>query len=78
SSYFKAALLPDVDKLSVSQPSYVVAAAKVLDETPLDDLKAYLTLRALDARADVLPQAIRDAAFAFHGTALTGAKAERP
>ncbi|WP_373715818.1 M13 family metallopeptidase [Roseateles sp.] len=77
-SYFKAALLPDVDKLSVSQPSYVVAAAKVLDETPLDDLKAYLTLRALDARADVLPQAIRDAAFAFHGTALTGAKAERP
>ncbi len=77
-AFFKAALLPDLDKLSVSQPSYVIAATRILNDTPLDDLKAYLTLRALDAHADVLPQAIRDAAFAFHGAALTGAKTEKP
>jgi putative endopeptidase len=75
---FSAAALPPLDRLSVSQPSYVTAAAKLLAEAPLDDVRLYLTVRALDANTNVLPKALRDAGFAFHGTALTGASSQRP
>lgn len=77
-AFFKAASLPALQKLSASQPDYLVAAAKLLGETPLDDWKLYLTLHTLDGVADVLPKAFRDASFAYHGTAITGAKAELP
>jgi len=75
---FSAAALPALDRLSVSQPSYATAAAKLLAEASMDDMRLYLSMRALDGNADVLPRALRDASFAFHGTALTGASSQRP
>lgn len=77
-AFLAAASLPSVDQLSASQPSFLTGAAKLLGEAPLDDLKLYLTLHTLDAAADTLPKSFRDASFAFHGAALTGAKAEKP
>lgn len=77
-AFFTAASLPGLDKLSASQPSYLTGAAKLLGEASLDDLKLYLTFRTLDANASTLPQAYRDAHFAFHGAALTGAKSQLP
>jgi len=75
---FSAASLPALDRVVVSQPSYVTAAARLLGEASLEDLRAYLSMRALDGSADVLPQAFRDARFAFRGTALSGASSEVP
>ncbi|WP_067281413.1 M13 family metallopeptidase [Mitsuaria sp. 7] len=77
-AFFTAASLPGLDKLSASQPSYLTGAAKILGEAPLDDLKLYLTFRAIDANASTLPKVYRDAHFAFHGAALTGAKSQLP
>ncbi|UXH78074.1 M13 family metallopeptidase [Roseateles amylovorans] len=77
-AFFTAASLPGLDKLSASQPSYLVGAAKILGDASLDDIKLYLTLQTLDGAADTLPKAFRDAHFAFHGAALTGAKSEKP
>lgn len=73
-----AAQLPAQDKLIISQPSYVTAAARLLAEAPLDDVRLYLTMRVLDGHADVLPLALREARFAFRGTALSGASSEQP
>ncbi|MFG6467800.1 M13 family metallopeptidase [Roseateles sp. BYS87W] len=75
---FGAAALPTLDRLSVAQPSYATAAAQWMAEAPLEDIRLYLTLRVLDAHATVLPRALRDASFAFHGAALTGARSPRP
>jgi len=77
-AFFTAASLPGLDKLSNSTPTYLTGAAKILGEASLDDIKLYLNIRALDALSDTLPKNIRDAHFAYHGTALTGAKAEKP
>ena len=77
-AFFTAASLPGLDKLSASQPSYLTGAAKILGEASLDDLKLYLTLRTIDANATTLPKVYRDAHFAFHGAALTGAKSQQP
>jgi putative endopeptidase len=77
-AFFTAASLPGLDKLSASQPSYLTGAAKILGEASLDDLKLYLTFRTIDANATTLPKVYRDAHFAFHGAALTGAKSQQP
>jgi putative endopeptidase len=77
-AFMAAAQLQGVDRLSVSQPSTMAALAKMSTEVPLADWKAYLKLRVLDENAELLPKPYREARFAFHGKALTGAKEERP
>ena len=76
--FMAAAQLRGVDRLSVSQPSTMAALAKMTTEVPLADWKAYLKLRVLDENAELLPKPYREARFAFHGNALTGAKEEKP
>jgi putative endopeptidase len=51
---------------------------KLLMETPLDTLKAYMTAHFLRANAPVLPHEIDDANFAFYGTVLSGQQEQRP
>ncbi|MBV8037048.1 M13 family metallopeptidase [Roseateles sp.] len=74
----KAAGMPALQRLSVSQPSFCIGLARLVGETPLDELRLYAKLRMLDSLAGVLPGPVRDASFAFHGTALSGATTERP
>ena len=76
--FLAAGQLAGIDRLSVSQPSAVVGIAKLFAEVPLKQWQAYLKLRVLDDAAGVLPKAYREAHFAFHGAALTGAKEEMP
>ncbi|MCV2355246.1 M13 family metallopeptidase [Paucibacter sp. B2R-40] len=77
-AFMEAAQLQGVDRITVSQPSTMAALAKMSTEVPLADWKAYLKLRVLDENAELLPKPYREARFAFHGNALTGAKEERP
>ncbi|RQO63342.1 peptidase M13 [Paucibacter sp. KBW04] len=76
--FLQAAQLGGIDRLSVTQPSAVLGLAQLFKSVPLASWKQYLKLRALDESAQVLPQAFRDARFAFHGAALTGAKQPLP
>ncbi|MBB5205258.1 putative endopeptidase [Inhella inkyongensis] len=77
-AFLQGAGLKGLDRLSISQPSATAGIAKLLATVPLKDWKTYLTLHSLDAQADTLPKAFRDARFAFRGTALTGASEEKP
>ncbi|MDN3922081.1 M13 family metallopeptidase [Roseateles violae] len=77
-AFLAAGQLGGIQRLSVSQPSLATGVAKLVAEVPLEQWKAYLRLRVLDESADVLPKAFREARFAFKGTALTGAKEEKP
>jgi len=76
--FMAAARLAGQDRLSISQPSAVSAIAKLYGELPLADWKLYFKLHLLDATADLLPKPLREARFAFRGTALTGATEEKP
>ncbi len=78
SAFLEAAALGEIDRLSVSQPGAVVGIARLFSEEPLADWKLYFKLHSLDQAAPLLPRAFREARFAFRGTALTGATAERP
>ncbi|MDC8783800.1 M13 family metallopeptidase [Roseateles koreensis] len=76
--FLKAGQLAEPELLSVRQPSAVVGLAGLVGSVPLSDWKLYLKLHVLDESAPVLPQAFRDAHFAFRGAALTGAKQALP
>lgn len=78
SAYFGAAALPSLSQLSGGQPEFLKGAADLLAKAPLEDWKLYLKLHALDALAPTLPKTLRDAHFAFHGTALAGVTTQRP
>jgi len=54
------------------------AMMKLLTETPLPTLKAFMAVRFLSGHADVLPSEIDDANFAFYGKVLNGAQEQRP
>jgi putative endopeptidase len=77
-AFVTAAGLDGIDRLSVSQPSATTAIAQLCGEVSLKRWRQYLKLRLLNENADVLPKAFRDARFAFKGTALSGATAEKP
>jgi putative endopeptidase len=71
-AFAAAAQLDRIDRWSVAQPSYATALADLLQHTPLATWKLYTRAALADGLADVLPKALRDADFAFHGKALQG------
>ncbi|WP_156421998.1 M13 family metallopeptidase [Paucibacter sp. KCTC 42545] len=78
SVFLKAGQLDGIDRLSVTQPSAIIGLAALVNTVPLAQWQQYLKLRVLDENAQVLPQAFREAHFALHGAALTGAKEPLP
>jgi putative endopeptidase len=77
-AYFAAADLADPPFVSIAQPSYFWALAKLLGSEPLDVWKAYLRVHLIDALALELPADVRDARYQFRGVALNGVTADRP
>ena len=77
-AFHEGAALVKIDRLSLSQPSYAKAMARLAASTPLRTWKLYLRARLLDSHAKVLPQEFREASFALRGKALQGREQERP
>jgi putative endopeptidase len=71
-SFLAAADLTDPPFVSITQPSYTWALAKLVKDQPIDVWKAYMRVRLLDATARELPTGFRDAAYKFHDVAITG------
>ena len=77
-AFFAAGDLADPPFVSISQPSYTWAMAKLVKSEPLDVWKAYLRVRLIDALALELPADVRDARFQLRDVALNGTTADRP
>jgi putative endopeptidase len=56
----------------VRQPDYLEAMARLIEDTPLDTWRHYLTFKLVDSYAGVLPSAFGQAAFDFRGRVLAG------
>jgi len=61
-----------IDYVIVGQPSYLVGMNKVLQETPLDSIKAYFKWHLLSSVASQLPKQYSDENFAFFSKTLRG------
>jgi putative endopeptidase len=77
-AFLDAGDLPAPPFVSIAQPSYAVALAKLFPSESLDTWKTYLRVRLLDDVSSELPAGFRDARFAFRGEALQGLKQDQP
>ena len=77
-AYLEAGDLPNPAFVSIAQPDYTWALAKLIKDEPLDVWKAYMRVRMLDGTARELPAGFRDAAYQFHDVAITGVKQDKP
>ncbi len=77
SAAFQAQGLPIPAEVNVSTPSAVGPIIAIVNKTPLNVWRDYLTISAINGNADLLSKQIDDAAFAFNGTVLSGQKAQR-
>jgi putative endopeptidase len=77
-AFFAAGELVDPPFVSIAQPSYTWALAKLARSVPLDVWKAYLRVHLIDSVSLELPADVREARFRFHGVAMNGLKADRP
>ena len=73
-----AAQLGSVQKFEAFHAGAIPKLAALVGSEPLDAWKDWLAFHTLNQRANVLPAAIRDASFAFNGTALNGTPQQRP
>ena len=68
----------DLERIIISQPTYVLALNDLVAGTPLDSWKAYLKWNVINARASQLTTAMDEQNFKFYGTTLTGRTEQQP
>jgi predicted metalloendopeptidase len=66
------------DHIVIGQPSYFVDVGKALGDVPLGTWKDYLQVRAIDAYAPYLNDALVQRHFDFYGRTLSGTPALKP
>jgi predicted metalloendopeptidase len=71
-AYLAAAGLGGQKLFAIWQPSAVTGISALVAREPLETWKEYLTFHALEHSAAVLPRAVGEESFAFHGTVLAG------
>jgi putative endopeptidase len=72
--FFNGVGAPNLQTLDVSVPPFVRQIESVVVQTPLDDLKVYLSWNALKRAAPMLPSAFVNENFNFNGKILSGAQ----
>ncbi|HET9638633.1 MAG TPA: M13 family metallopeptidase [Allosphingosinicella sp.] len=73
-----AAQLGNAPKFQAYHGSAIPRLAALVGSEPLQTWKEWLAFHTLSQQASVLPRPIRDANFAFEGTALAGTPQQRP
>lgn len=70
--------IPAVKEVSVNQPEPIHEVEKILAETSLDDLKAYMHFKVTDDATSCLSDDFRSASFDFYNRTMSGAEQDRP
>jgi predicted metalloendopeptidase len=76
-TFFEVGGLGKRDKFVLAEITAIQDIAKLIDATPLETLKAYMTFHYLSDHAPYLPARIDDANFAFYGQTLRGQPKKR-
>lgn len=77
-SFFEGIGAMDVKSLNIGQVEAIAAAVKLIDTTPVDDLKAYLSWCLINSAAGYLSDDFVNANFDFYGKQLSGTLSLQP
>ena len=69
--------LAKLDKVNVTTPSAIEGLIRIINETPLDAWKDYLTFHLISGNASLLTEEIDEANFDFFGRTLNGQPEQR-
>lgn len=78
STIFHLNSIPAFENISVAQPEAIKEAERVLRETPVEDLKAYLYFKVVDDAANYLSDRFRAVSFDFYSHTMSGAEQDKP
>lgn len=70
--------IPAVEYVSVNQPEPIHAVERIVSESSVEALKAYLSFKVIDDAASSLSDDFRAASFGFYGKTMSGAEQDRP
>jgi putative endopeptidase len=73
-----AAQLGNAQKFQAYHSGAIPKLSALVASEPLQNWKDWLAFHTINQQANVLPKPIRDASFAFNGTALSGTPQQRP
>jgi len=68
----------EVSNLNISQPQPIKDVIDIINDTPLDVWKSYLSYHLISGNASLLSDEIYNADFAFYGKVLSGQQEPRP
>ncbi|MDX1951306.1 MAG: M13 family metallopeptidase [Verrucomicrobiota bacterium] len=78
SSYLAAAHLTDLPEMIVGQPAFFGTLETLLKETPMEDLKTYVSWHIISSAAPYLHEAASAESFAFYGAVINGIPEQEP
>ena len=67
----------DIDRINVSQTATLAEVSDIINNAPLDDIKAYLTWRLISSTTSELSDEIGELAFDFYGRTMSGKKTQQ-
>ena len=70
--------VPAFESISVNQPEPIHEVEKILAESAIEDLKAYLYFKLVDDATGALSDDFRKESFNFYGHIMSGAEQDRP
>jgi putative endopeptidase len=78
SAFLREIGAPSEKDFNVRQPKFLTALADLVRERSMDEWRAYLRARVINAFAPYLPKRFEDANFDFYGRTLVGQAAQKP
>ena len=77
-TYYSILGIEGIEELNLAHPEAIKEVAAIINDTPLNDIKAYLEWRIIRSTANELSDALEEETFAFYGTVLSGKKVQQP
>lgn len=77
STYLNDIGITSIDTIVVAEPTFFTELSRVIDETPLDELKAYMKWSVVNRAAPYLNNEIVQADFDFYGATIRGTEKMR-
>ena len=77
-TYYSILGINGIEHINLAHPEAIKEVAAIINDTQLDDIKAYLEWRIIRSTSNELNDALEEETFAFYGTVLSGKKAQQP
>ncbi len=78
SAFYNALGINGIKEVNLAHPEAIKEAVAIINDTPMEELIAYLQWRAMRSTSNELSDEIEAETFAFYGTVISGKKVQQP